>query len=159
MKTLKLILTVTLFLSIAIQGFAKNNTSDEIRTIVIKGTDNMKFDVTLIEAKPGETIRITLETKSNMPAQAMAHNVAIVDLGVNIEDFVFASMAAPDTEYIAPEYEDNVIAYTAMIGGGETDTIEFIVPETPGEYEYVCTFPGHYFGGMKGILRVSPVNS
>lgn len=153
MKNLKTsILTILLSLFIAAGAFAQES---DVREIVIKGTDNMKFDVTLIEAEPGETIRITLETKSNMPAQAMAHNVAIVDLDTNVDDFVLASMAAPDTDYIAPEFDEYVIAKTKMIGGGETSTIEFTVPETPGDYEYVCTFPGHYFGGMKGVLRVS----
>lgn len=145
-----LILTLTLVISAPLFG-----NSDTVREITIKGTDNMKFDVTMIDAKPGETIRLTLETKSNMPANAMAHNVAIVDLGVNVEEFVLASMSSPDTEYISPDYEDQVIAYTDMIGGGEVSTIEFTVPSTPGDYEYVCTFPGHYFGGMKGILRVT----
>lgn len=145
---------LTIFLSFFIAAGAFAQDSD-VREILIKGTDNMKFDVTLIEASPGETLRITLETKSNMPAQAMAHNVAIVDLDTNVEDFVLASMAEPDNAYIAPSYADDVIAVTEMIGGGETSTIEFTVPETPGDYEYVCTFPGHYFGGMKGVLRVS----
>lgn len=142
-----------LSLFIALPAFASNG-NDEIRTITVKGTDNMKFDVTLIEAEPGEVIRITLETISNIPKQAMAHNIAIIDLDVDMDEFVSASIMARDNEYIAPEFEDRVIAHTAMIGGGETSTIEFTVPETPGDYDYVCTFPGHYQGGMVGILRV-----
>lgn len=152
LKTL-LILTLALIMSAPLFG-----NSDSVREITIKGTDNMKFDVTLIDARPGETIRLTLETKSNMPAQAMAHNVAIVGLGVDVDEFVLASMASPDTEYISPDYREQVIANTRMIGGGETSTIEFTVPDTPGDYEYVCTFPGHYFGGMKGVLRVTPAS-
>lgn len=155
MKTIiKTSLTLFFALTLSIQAFASGN-NETVREIVVKGTDNMQFDVTMIEAKPGETIRLTLETKSNMPKTAMAHNIAIVDLGVNVEEFVLASMAEAGNDYIAPSYEENVIANTKMIGGGETSTIEFTVPETPGDYEYVCTFPGHYFGGMKGVLRVS----
>lgn len=152
MKTLiKTTLTFCLALLFLNSGFAQSN---DVRTITVIGQDNMQFDKTLIEAEPGETIRIVLEVKSNMPKAAMAHNLAIVDLDTNVEEFVLASMAEPDNEYIAPEYEDQVIATTAMIGGGETSTIEFTVPQNSGDYEYVCTFPGHYFGGMKGILRV-----
>lgn len=155
MKTrINTFLAALLAIIIAAPAFASGTEADDVREMTIKGTDNMKFDVTLIEASPGETIRITLETKSNMPAQAMAHNIAIVDQGVNLDDFVMASMAAPDNDYISPEWEDKVIAHTGMIGGGQTSTIEFTVPETAGDYEYACTFPGHYYGGMKGILRV-----
>lgn len=152
MKTL-IKTTLVLFFSVLFINLAFAQ-SDDVRTITIIGQDNMQFSETLIEAEPGETIRIVLEVKSNMPPQAMSHNVAIVDLDTNVEEFVLASMADPDNEYIAPSYEDKVIATTDMIGGGETSTIEFTVPQNPGDYEYVCTFPGHYFGGMKGVLRV-----
>lgn len=153
MKTL-IKTTLTLFLAVLFihSGFAQSN---DVRTIIIIGQDNMQFSETLIEAEPGETIRIVLEVKSNMPKTAMAHNVAIVDQGVNMEEFVLASMGEQDNEYIAPSYEDQVIAATEMIGGGDTSTIEFTVPENPGDYTYVCTFPGHYFAGMKGVLRVA----
>lgn len=150
-------LTLTLILTglMAVQIFAASGETDTVREITVKGTDNMKFDVTLIEAKPGETLKITLVVESGLPKTAMGHNIAIVDLGVNMDDFVFASMTAKENEYIAPAFEDQVIAFTKMIGGGETSTIEFTVPDNPGDYEYVCTFPGHYFGGMKGILRIT----
>lgn len=154
MKTLiKTLTALSLAFLISIPAFA-SGINDNIRTINVKGTDNMKFDVNLIEAAPGETIRITFETVSNLPKQAMGHNIAIIDLGVDLEEFVMASISARDNDYIAPEFEDRVIAHTAMIGGGETSTIEFTVPETPGDYEYACTFPGHYQGGMVGVLRV-----
>jgi azurin len=29
------------------------------------------------------------------------------------------------------------------LGGGETDVIEFQAPPA-GEYEFLCSFPGHY---------------
>lgn len=145
--TLTLLLTI-LFIN---AGFSQSN---GVRTITVTGQDNMQFSQTLIEAEPGETIQIVFEVKSNMPPQAMSHNMAIVDLDVNVEEFVLASMGEPGNEYIAPSYEEQVIAATEMIGGGETSTIEFTVPENPGDYTYVCTFPGHYFAGMKGILRI-----
>jgi len=155
MKTIKSIFVLVLTLALGTQAFALNGTGEnEIREFRIKGTDNMKFDVTEIKASPGETIKLTLVVESNLPKTAMGHNVAVVQKGINVEDFVMKSMTAKDNEYIAPELEDQVIAATKMIGGGETDTIEFTVPEEPGEYEYVCTFPGHYFGGMKGKIIV-----
>jgi len=146
---------------------------DGIRTIEVYGTDDMKFVVReaeeglvtggaagqyilleAIEASPGEELRIRLTTNSTLPPTAMAHNLAIVDLGTDVDDFARKSIQAADNEYIAPEYEDQIIATTRMLGGGETDTITFTVPETPGEYDYVCTFPGHFAAGMVGKLIV-----
>ena len=39
-----------------------------------------------------------------------------------------------------------------MIGGGQSDTIEFDAPE-PGTYDFICSFPGHY-SVMKGKFIV-----
>ena len=50
-------------------------------------------------------------------------------------------MLAKESEYI-PDGDDT-IAYTSMIGGGESDQISFTVDE-PGTYVFLCTFPGHY---------------
>ena len=152
---------------------AEEAVDDGVRTIEIIGTDDMKFVVREaaeglvtggqagqyillegIEAEPGEEIRIRLTTVSNLPPTAMSHNLAIVDLGTDTDAFARASITARDNEYIAPDFEDQVIATTAMLGDGETDTITFTVPEETGEYDYVCTFPGHFAGGMVGVLYV-----
>ena len=33
------------------------------------------------------------------------------------------------------------------------EVLEFTAPEKPGDYEFVCTFPGHYML-MRGIMKV-----
>ena len=37
---------------------------------------------------------------------------------------------------------------------GESVEVTFTAPDTPGDRPYICTFPGHYVGGMKGTLIV-----
>lgn len=49
---------------------------------------------------------------------------------------------------------DQVLFHTEMVGGGETTEVTFTAPDEPGEYEYLCSFPGHYAAGMKGFLVV-----
>ena len=46
------------------------------------------------------------------------------------------------------------IALRQLEAGGETDEVTFTAPEEPGDYEYICTFPGHLAAGMKGTLTV-----
>lgn len=53
-----------------------------------------------------------------------------------------------------PDLTGWIIARTDMVPGGERDSVTFEAPSEPGEYVYVCTFPGHYAGGMKGILVI-----
>lgn len=146
---------------------------DGVRTINIIGTDDMKFVVEeegegivtagasgnyilleAIEVAPGEEIRITLTTNSNLPATAMSHNWSLLAMDTDVDAFVRAAITARDNAYIPADMEDQVIAHTDMLGDGETDSITFTAPEEPGEYDYICTFPGHYAGGMYGTLVV-----
>ena len=154
MKTLIKITALALFaLTLALPVYSTDK-KDDVRTIEVTGMDNLKYDKNLIEASPGETIKLVFKVVSNIPPQAMSHNIAILPQDMDTDAFVMASMGAGDNEYIAPDYAEQLIAYTEMIGGGETSTVEFTVPETPGDYDFICTFPGHYQGGMVGILRV-----
>lgn len=147
--------------------------NDGVRTIEILGTDDMKFVVRSesngvvtgsasgqnfilesILAEPGEEIRITLTTISNLPPTAMSHNFALLEGGTDADAFARASLVASDNNYIAPSFEDQVIVATDMLGNGESDTITFNAPDEPGEYTFLCSFPGHYAGGMIGTLVV-----
>lgn len=153
-RQLRTLLATLLIGMFAIPALATDKADDNIRTIEVIGQDNMRFDVEEINAVPGETIRIKFTVKSDFPPVAMQHNLAVLDKDADVEAFVNASMSARDNGYIAADMKDQLIATTKMIGGGSTDTIEFTVPEEPGEYAYVCTFPGHFMAGMKGTLTV-----
>lgn len=124
------------------------------RTVEIVSTDDMKYDVTTIEAKPGEQLRIQLTAKGTMPKVAMSHNVVVLQLGTDETKFITAGIQARDTDFIAPEMKEQVIAATSLAGNGETVDVTFTVPDEPGEYTFLCTFPAHYAAGMKGTLVV-----
>ena len=124
------------------------------RTIEITGGDDMKYNVTTIQAKPGETIRIKLVSKGTLPKIAMAHNVVVLKLGTNVDKFIADGAAFRDTDFIAPAQKAAVLAKTGFAGPGETVEVTFTVPAKPGSYPYVCTFAGHYAAGMKGTLIV-----
>lgn len=160
MKTLKkitslfVLLTIPFFASNALSNGDTMATDDNVRTIEIKGTDRMKFDVTEINAAPGETIRIVFTTVSKLPKMAMAHNVVVLKGDTDVEAFANASVMARDNGYIAPEFKDQIIAATPLAGGGETVEVTFTVPKETGDYTYICSFPGHFLAGMKGTLTV-----
>jgi len=48
---------------------------------------------------------------------------------------------------------DDVLYHTALLEPQKSEAIYFVAPTTPGEYTYVCTFPGHYVT-MQGTMRV-----
>jgi azurin len=124
------------------------------RTIEIKGTDDMKFSVTQIAAKPGERIRIVLIAAGSMPKMVMAHNWILLKKGTDEQAFANASALARDTAFIAPAQKVHVLANTALAGAGEKVEVTFTAPKVAGAYPYLCSFPGHFAAGMKGTLTV-----
>jgi azurin len=124
------------------------------KKVEITGNDQMKFDVALIEAKPNQKVTVTLKNVGSMPKVSMGHNWVLLELDVDPQKFMEAGTVHMGRDFIAPEFESKVIAHTKLLGPAETDTISFAAPEKPGDYTYLCSFPGHYTIGMKGILKV-----
>ena len=46
-----------------------------------------------------------------------------------------------------------VLFATTLLNPGESVTVQFRAPSQPGDYPFVCTFPGHW-RVMNGVLRV-----
>jgi len=124
------------------------------RVIEMTGTDRMKFTIEQIEAKPGEQITVKLYVDSKLPAAAMGHNFVLLKQGVDARAYSNASARHRNNEYLDPDRMNDVLAHTKMGSGGETVEVTFNAPDKAGDYEYVCTFPGHYVSGMKGTLTV-----
>jgi len=125
-----------------------------VKTVTITATEQMKWDVTTIQATPGETIHVVLKSTGAMPKVAMAHNFVLLKAGVNPQDVANAAMTARETDFIPDSLKDKIIAHTGLAGGGETVEVTFKAPAKPGTYSYLCTFPGHFAVGMKGELVV-----
>jgi azurin len=128
--------------------------ADPARVIGIVATDDMKYSVTTINAKPGETITIRLMSKGVIPKIAMAHNVVVLKLGTDVLKLLKDGAPHREADFIPPAMKAAVIAKTAFAGAGETVQVTFKVPAKPGTYPYICTFAGHYQAGMKGTLVV-----
>ena len=118
--------------------------------IILSSNDNMLFDKQILYAYSRQKITLTLNHNGKLDKKIMGHNFVLLKTGVDVVDFATRALEARENDYI-PE-GDEIISYTKLIGGGESDTITFDAP-TKGTYNYICTFPGHY-GIMKGILVV-----
>jgi azurin len=124
------------------------------RTIELTGGDDMKYSLTKIAAKRGETLHIVLKSVGTLPKVAMAHNVVVLKPGTDQNEFAKAGMMARATDFIPPEMKAQVLASTPLAGPGETVDVTFTVPAKAGTYPYMCSFPGHFAAGMKGEINV-----
>ena len=109
--------------------------------VILNSNDQMKFDKKIIRVNANQKITLTLNHNGRFPASSMGHNFVLIKKDVDVNEYALRAAGARNSEYI-PE-GDNEIAYTKMLGGGESDTITFDSPE-PGTYVFICSFPGHY---------------
>lgn len=124
------------------------------RVVELTGNDQMKFNVTTITAKPGETLTVRLKSIGTLPKVAMGHNFVLLAKGTDAAAFANAAAMAGATQYIPVAMKAKVLAMTTMVGPKETAEVTFKVPAAPGSHTFLCSFPGHFLAGMKGVLVV-----
>lgn len=125
-----------------------------VATLEFTANDSMKFNLTRVEVKAGQEVKVILTNIGSMPKAVMGHNWVLLKAGTDVEAFDKAAIAAQATDYIPESMKDAVIAHTKLLGAKQTDEITFKAPTTPGEYAFICSFPAHVQAGMKGVLVV-----
>ena len=107
--------------------------------------EQMRYDNARIVVEPGKPFEIILENGDTMP-----HNLFVVNPGLHEKIGTAASTMTPDKldkqgrAYSPKEFEKDILAGTKVIEPGQKETIKLNAPTTEGEYEYVCTMPGHF---------------
>ena len=123
--------------------------SDGDQTILLGTKPGLKFDQTLITSKAGARIRFVFRNSDDMLhnfvlcAPGKGHAVGTASLALGVDGA--AKNYVPDSP--------DVLYHTALTLPETSDTIYFVAPTTPGDYDFICSFPGH-FALMKGIFRV-----
>ncbi len=124
------------------------------KTFELTGNDTMKYNLTQLEVSPGEEVKLTMTNIGTLPIQAMGHNWTLLKKGTDVAAFDAAAATHQADGYFPTDLASEVIAHTKLLGPKQSDTITFKAPTEPGDYTYLCTFPGHYAAGMHGVLTV-----
>ena len=130
----------------------------DVRVVEITANDTMKFNVVEIHAQSGEKLRISMTNLGRMPKQAMAHNWVLLTPMSDADVTAFSMAVASRAPDYLPEDRSKILAHLKLLGPNENDTIEITAPSAPGEYPYICSFPGHATF-MRGKLIVGPAKS
>lgn len=108
----------------------------------------LAYDTKAIAAKAGQKIKLTFN--NTHPTLPQPHNIVITKAGTKdkMMGIATSAMTLVDKGYI-PESPE-ILAHTALLQPGKTETIEFTLPAA-GEYPFFCTFPGHV-ALMNGVI-------
>jgi azurin len=109
----------------------------------------LKFDQELLSVKAGSRIKLVFNNNDDMQ-----HNIVITTPGMANrvgEKGMALGLKGSEMQYV-PNLNE-VLAHSKILEPGTTETIYFVVPSKPGDYQFVCTYPGHYLV-MQGVLKV-----
>jgi azurin len=113
--------------------------------------EQMLFDVKWFTVQMAKPVQIVLTNPDAMP-----HNLVVGAPGSVQEIGSAAAAMPPPTDPRGKAYVPNsplVLHATRLLSAGETDRLNFTAPAKPGEYVFVCTFPGHWIR-MYGVMLV-----
>jgi azurin len=115
--------------------------------------ERMLFDVKQFTVKPGQPVKLVFSNPD-----AMQHNLVIVKPGALEEVGIAGNEMAKDPDGIKRDFvpkSDKIVQATKLIDPQGSVTLRFKAPMLPGDYPYVCTFPGHWVI-MNGVMQVKP---
>lgn len=112
---------------------------------------NLTYSTPTLRAKAGQTIQLTFTNPDVVP-----HNWVLLKPGKLAVVGDLANKLVADPEAALNQYvpaSDDVLAYTDIVDPKKEFSIYFQVPDQPGRYPYLCSFPGHWMA-MNGELIV-----
>ena len=120
--------------------------------IQISGNDLMRYSKNKFTVGAGQKVKLEFKNIGKLPKAAMGHNIVILKKGIDVLGFCNEALKFPNEDYFPKTKKNEVIANTKLLGPGESDIVYFVAP-SKGDYDFVCSFPGH-FAMMKGKMTV-----
>lgn len=124
-----------------------------VKVVLLRAVPHqMRYDRKAFAVEAGKPVEIVFQNTDIMP-----HNVIIAAPGKLVEiGQASERMTTQGDAYRRQFIPDlpSVLHSTNLVQTGQVAKLKFIAPRTPGEYPYLCTFPGH-FRTMNGTMYVA----
>ena len=119
------------------------------QTLSVGTKPGLKYDVAKFQVKAGSKIRLIFNNNDDM-----LHNLVIVKpKTVDKVGEAAINMGLEGAEKSYVPALDEVLFHTGLMQPESQEIIYFVAPSTPGDYTFVCTYPGHYTL-MQGVIKV-----
>jgi uncharacterized cupredoxin-like copper-binding protein len=118
-------------------------------TITVGTEPGLRFDQTEFEVRAGSKVKLVFNNNDDM-----MHNLVVVEPGTAndvAQAAIELGLAGQNMNFVP--VSDQVLFHTALLQPETSEAIYFVVPDTPGTYTFVCTFPGHA-QSMRGVIKV-----
>ncbi|WP_461146310.1 plastocyanin/azurin family copper-binding protein [Spirosoma pulveris] len=118
-------------------------------TINMGTKPGLKFSTEQFQVKAGSKVRVVFNNEDDM-----LHNFVVVAPGSAVQVGELAmklGLEGQERNYI-PQTE-KVLHHTNLLQPNTNESIYFIAPDKPGDYQYECSVPGHFYV-MQGTMKV-----
>ncbi|WP_461053808.1 PVC-type heme-binding CxxCH protein [Spirosoma arcticum] len=139
-------------------GLVKDQPTDpNVEVVRLKTVrEEMRYDKKEFTVTAGKSVEIILENPD-----AMQHNIVIgrpksMDIIGAAADKLITAKDGAERGYVPAIPQ--VIAATPLVNPDQTYRLQFTAPALPGDYPFVCTFPGHW-RLMNGVMKVVKAGS
>lgn len=150
--SIKQLFVMAAFIWLPACAFAQREKPAPTQQVIIQSVEyQLVFDKKEFTVKAGTNVELIFRNVDEMP-----HNLLIVKPGkLEVVGEAADRMAGtPDAGklHFVPQVPDVLFA-TRLLMIDESDTLSFKAPALPGDYPFVCTYPGHW-RTMNGIMKV-----
>ena len=123
----------------------------EIRLKAVEA--KMAFDLKEVHIPAGRRVSLVFENADLMP-----HNVVITSPG-NVQKVgeaadAMAKLKDGFEKHFVPTMPEVLFA-TPLVDAGKNYRLDFKAPDAPGDYPFICSFPGHW-QVMQGVIHITP---
>jgi plastocyanin len=129
----------------AVGSLAGSPAADTVITIRAQSS-TLEYVPPHVSARTGTRVQIRFVNEGTLP-----HNIVLPRSEDDIDALALAAYEAAETGYVPLAQKERMLAWSTLASPGQTVEVTFTVP-APGEYRYVCLFPGHA-NSMLGTLR------
>jgi glucose/arabinose dehydrogenase/azurin/HEAT repeat protein len=126
------------------QDFQKTLASLKVPLFVIRSVrEQMRYNTSRLVVEAGKPFSLIFQNDDFMP-----HNVVMIRPGTRETVGLAAAKLTPEAldaegrAYVPAIPE--IIGATRLLTSGQKETLNLTAPAQVGDYEYCCTFPGHY---------------
>ena len=113
---------------------------------IIEGNDALQFNSkSMMVSASCESVTVTLNHTGQLPANIMGHNWVLTKSSDFMPVAQAGGAAGLENDYV-PQNDSRVIAYSKIIGGGDSTSVTFSTSDLSSDesYTFFCSFPGHY---------------
>jgi len=126
--------------------------SGDATVIHIKAIKNeMKYDLKTFSVVAGKPVELIFENPDFMQHNLLITQIGKLEVVGKAADKMAADPKGAEQQYV-PDMPE-VLFSTKLVNPQETVRLKFVAPAKPGDYPFVCTFPGHWLL-MNGIMKV-----